>query len=162
MQSQHEAEKQRLQNRMHLEHRQHKMREEVLEKKLMETKRLLAKAERSLETFRAESDWKEPDHLDLNRTDSRAFQQAFEHVDRKLDIKLQLKHDPTGALATFWSEQRRRLHVNKRAKWNPQVASHTFTHIYMCRALHIHNHSHACICYHINHNHIDIDIHLLL
>ena len=122
MQSQHETEKQRLQNRMHLEHRQHKMREEVLEKKLMETKRLLAKAERSLEKFRAESpDWKEPDHLDLNRADSRAFQQAFDHVDRKLDIKLQLKHDPTGALTTFWSEQRRRLHVNKRAKWNPQV-----------------------------------------
>ena len=50
---------------MHLERRQHKMREDVLDKKLMETKRLLAKAERSLETFRAESDWKEPDHLGI-------------------------------------------------------------------------------------------------
>ena len=118
-----QAEKQKIENRMKLERRQHKMREQKLEQELMQTKRLLAKAERRLEKFRTESDWKEPENEDLNRADDRAFRQAFRDADRKLDLKKQLEYDPTGALATFWAEQRRRLHVDKQAKWNPQVSS---------------------------------------
>ena len=66
-----EAEKQTIENRSKLERRQHKMREQKIKKELFGTKRLLADAQRRLEKFRVESDWKEPEHVSLNRGDSR-------------------------------------------------------------------------------------------
>lgn len=111
-----------LQRRIKLERREGKKRESILQQKLQKTEAALARAEKKLAEFRiANPDWTEPDNVDLNRDDSRSFSKAFTEVDKSLDVELQLKHDPSGALTTFWAEQRRRLHVNKRAKWNPQV-----------------------------------------
>lgn len=98
-----------------------------LRKELSKTKRALEQAEKNVAVFvQTHPDWKEPDSHELNRQDSRDFYNAFQDVDRHLDVELQMKHDPSGLLTTWWAEQRRRLRVNKRAKWNPEVLRYCF------------------------------------
>ena len=102
-------------------------REVSLRKELTKTQKALAQAEKKVEAFIKENpDWKEPEHQTLNRQDSRDFYHAFQDVDRNLDIQRQMKHDPSGLLTTWWAEQRRRLKVNKRAKWHPEVLRYCF------------------------------------
>ena len=50
----------------------------------------------------------------------------FETVDTNLDVQAQMRLDPTGGLTLFWAEQRRRLHVDKRSRWNPMVLRYCF------------------------------------
>lgn len=90
--------------------------------KLLATQKELVKAKQALNEFKKEHpEWEPPEDVDLARTQSRAFQQLFYQLDADLNVKAQMKHDPSGCLSAFWSEQRRRLHVNKRCAWNPQV-----------------------------------------
>ena len=46
----------------------------------------------------------------------------FGIVDKELDLKKQLRYDPSGGLTTFWDEQRRQLSSEGRSRrWNAQV-----------------------------------------
>lgn len=47
-----------------------------------------------------------------------------------LTLELTLTFTPLGFLAIFWNEQRRRLHVNKYCKWNPEVVIFYFIVLY--------------------------------
>ena len=90
--------------------------------KLEETKAELARAKKIMSAFLEDHpEWTPPDDVPLIESDSDQFYDAFQQVDKNVDVKAQMKYDPTGCLTTFWEEQRRRLQTNKYSKWNPKV-----------------------------------------
>ena len=51
---------------------------------------------------------------------------ALQELDKDLDLDLQMKYDPTGALTIFWDEQRRMLRRKKQTQWHPQVLTYCY------------------------------------
>ena len=59
----------------------------------------------------------------------------MQEVDQHTDVQKQIQHDPSGALAVFWAEQRRMLDkkTHKQKQWNPEVHNYyLFIYFYAC------------------------------
>ena len=84
------------------------------------------KAKAQLRAFRSEHpDFRPPPDVLLVPDDDQDARDIFWQVDQDLDLEMQLKHDPSGLLTTFWAEQRKQLRSSKprTRRWHPQVSS---------------------------------------
>ena len=104
--------------------KRHSDRADVAEAKLRAQEAILRKAKAQLQAFRTtHPDWQPPPGEFLLPQQNEDAEDIFRIVDNDLDLELQMKHDPSGCLATFWQEQKRQLHTPKKKgrRWNPQV-----------------------------------------
>ena len=99
-------------------------RAEHAEAEVEKQKRLLSKAKAQLRAFRSKHpDFRPPSDVLLVPDDDQDARDIFWQVDQDLDLEMQLKHDPSGMLTTFWEEQKKQLRSSKQKsrRWNPQV-----------------------------------------
>lgn len=101
-------------------------RAEHAEARTAEQNKLLLKAKAQLRAFRSEyPNFRPPEDVLLVPNDDQDARDIFWQVDKDLDLKMQLKHDPSGMLTTFWEDQRKQLRSStpRTRRWNPQVVS---------------------------------------
>ena len=103
-----------------------------VKERMAEQERLLEQAQVQMQQFMSSHpDWN-PEVVDLTSPENDDLhddaRKVFEQVDRDLDVRQQMKHDPSGVLATFWAEQRKQLSSDnpKGRRWNQQVLMHCF------------------------------------
>ena len=102
-------------------------RAERAEAEVVKQEKLLVQAQAQVNAFKlTHPDWSPPEDVLLIPDDDKDAKEIFRFVDQDLDVELQLKHDPSGMLTTFWAEQRRQLQFSdpkrtRSRRWNPQV-----------------------------------------